>query len=421
MNIKNTDIAVIGGGASGIAAAIGCAEGMPKKKTVIIEKQTRIGRKLLASGNGRCNITNRNAAPNHYYGDKKIIASVLDKFSPSDCESFFNKMGVLFRDEGDGRVYPYSNRASTVLDCMRMKCRSLGVEELCDFSVLSIKKHNGRFIISSPDMRVSSEYLVFATGSKASPHLGADESGYKLLDSLGIKHTVLYPSLSPVHTKENYKYLKGARTKGDVSLICDGKRICVRSGEIQFTDYGLSGICVFEISRLANEFLRLGTVFGKRYNNVKLSCDIMSEYTFGDLCAYIRECKKIFTQDKARYILSAALDKKLSQSVAEYCGLSDKLCGSLTDGDIKKLAGAVKGFAFTPKMSADDYKSAQVTAGGVNSAYVNAETLMSYRLSRLFVCGELLDVDGECGGYNLHFAVGSGLYVSRVISELERR
>lgn len=414
-DIKNVKVAVIGGGAAGLVAAISCARCLDKSdSTVIIEKQARTGKKLLATGNGRCNITNRNVSSEHYYGDRKIISAVLNRFSPSDSERFFGEMGILFRDDDDGRVYPYSNQAATVLDCIRMECSKLGVEELCDFSVSSIKKENGKFIISSNDISIKAEYVIIATGSQASPLLGANDSGYKILNSLGIKSTPLYPSLSPVYTKEKYKNLKGVRAKGTVSLVADGKVIKKRSGEIQFTDYGLSGICVFEISRFVNEFFMLGEISGQKFKEIKLSTDVMSGYSFSDLCTYLQRCKKIFADNRTVDILSGALNKKLSQSIAEYCKLSNKPCKSLTDSDIKKIAGAVKNFIFTPVIS-DGYKSAQVGAGGINSEYIDPETLMSRKIKNLFVCGEMLDVDGDCGGYNLHFAFGSGMIPSETI------
>lgn len=383
---------------------------------MIIEKQSRIGRKLLATGNGRCNITNRNISPEHYYGDSNIIKAVLDRFSPYDSEKFFGEMGILFRNDDEGRVYPYSNQAATVLDCMRMECSRLDIEELCNFSISTIKKENGMFVISSENMTIKAKYIIMATGSQASPSLGADNSGYKLLNLLGIKSTPLYPSLSPIYTKERYKNLKGVRAKGSISLIADNKVIKKRDGEIQFTDYGLSGICVFEISRFVNEFLMLRKISGQRYSEIKLSVDIMSDYSFLDLCVYIQKCRKIFAENKAIDILSGALNKKLSQSIIQYCGLSDRLCKSLNDKDIKRIAGAARNFIFTP-INSDGYKSAQVSAGGINSEYVYPETLMSRKIKNLFICGELLDVDGDCGGYNLHFAFGSGIISAETIGK----
>ena len=414
MKNKNIKIAVIGGGASGLVAAITCAERFGKGSTILIEKQVRTGRKLLATGNGRCNITNRNVSPEHYYGDKQIINSVISRFSPDDSEEFFGKLGILFRDDSEGRVYPHSNQASTVLDCMRMRCEKLGVEELCGVNVRTIKKENGLFVINSDEMILKAENVIFATGSQASPLLGSDDSGFGLLHSFGIEHTPLFPALSPIYTKEKYKNLKGVRAKGSVSLIADGKALKNRDGEIQFTDYGISGICVFELSRFVNEFLRLGTICGKKHSSIKISLDVMSEYSFADLCVYLQKCRKIFAKNKAQDILSGALSKKLSQSIIEYCRIENKQCCQLNDYEIKKIAGAVKGFTFTPTAS-DGYKSAQVSAGGIGSKYVNPETLMSKTVKNLYICGELLNVDGDCGGYNLHFAFAGGTIPSKYI------
>ena len=401
MEIKRVKIAVIGGGASGIACAITCGERFGKNSTVIIERQSRVGKKILATGNGRCNITNRNALPEHYHGDTEIITSVLQKFSPNDCEKFFARMGVLFRDEDDGRVYPYSNQASTVLDGMRMYCAKLGVPEICNFEIKLIKKHKEFFSVISDNLTVQAENIVFATGSKAYPSLGANDTGYKFLENFGIYPTQLKPALCPIHTKEKYKNLKGVRAKGTVTLFDDGKKIISHDGEIQFTDYGISGICVFDISRFVSDC-----------KNPKIVVDVMKEYSENHLCDYLFKCRKIFTN--ADDILTGTLNKKLAQVIVQVCGLSQKTCRELSENDIKKLAHTVKNFSFTP-LKSDDYSNAQVCAGGITSKYVYPDTLMSKTVKNLYICGELLDVDGECGGYNLHFAFGSGIIVGKSI------
>ena len=401
MEIRKVKVAIIGGGASGLACAITCAERFGKNSTVIIECQARVGKKLLATGNGRCNITNRNAFPEHYHGDDKMIKSVLERFSPNDCEKFFARMGILFRDEDDGRVYPYSNQASTVLDGMRANCAKLGVSEICDFEIKQIKKNNGFFSVILENITVQAENIVFATGSKASPSLGANDSGYKLLQNFGINPTPLKPALCPVVTKEKYKSLKGVRAKGIVTLFDGDKKIISREGEIQFTDYGISGICVFDISRFVSDC-----------KNPKIVVDVMKEYSENHLCDYLFKCRKIFAN--AGDILTGALNKKLAQVIVQTCGLSQKTCRELSESDIKKLAHTVKNFTFTPLKSAD-YSNAQVCAGGITSKYVYPETLMSKTVKNLYICGEMLDVDGECGGYNLHFAFGSGILVGKSI------
>ncbi len=408
MEWKNVKVAVIGGGASGLAAAIACGRKFGAGSTVILERQIRTGRKLLATGNGRCNITNRGVSPKHYYGDREIIDSVLSQFSVEDSEQFFGEMGILFRNDSEGRVYPHSNQATTILDCMRLTCAELGVEEICDITVQSITKRNRAFQIASETLTVAAEYVIVATGSQASPLLGANDSGYRLLMKMGIEPTQLFPALSPISTKERYKNLKGVRAKGKVTLLADGKPLKVRDGEVQFTDYGLSGICVFEISRFVNEFFINKEILRKPYREIQISVDVMSEYAYNDLCAYLTRCKRIFSDGKASELLSAALNKKLSQSIAQYCSLANKPCRALTEHDIKKLAWGAKNFIFTP-MIADGYKSAQVSAGGIDVTQVDPNTLMTRKYKNLFVVGELLNVDGDCGGFNLHFAFGSAL------------
>ena len=404
METKKVRIAVIGGGAAGLCCAVRCARHFGKGSTLIIERQPRTGRKLLATGNGRCNITNRNVSLSHYHGDKRLIRAMLSRFTADDCEHFFRQLGILLRDEDGGRVYPYSNRATTVLDCLRLACVRSGAEELCGFQIRTIRKSGRQFISQSDNIRVISDYLVFATGSAAAPQLGADDSGFRLLeDSFGILSTPRFPALAPVNTKEHYSQLKGVRAKGTVTLLGGDKRIQTSKGEIQFTEKGLSGICVFDLSRYVNEFFALGTVNGKQYRRIRLSVDVMQEFSHEELCAYLHECKKIFADEKAAAVLSGALDKKLSQTIADDCRLSTVPCRTLDSSSIERLAYSAKNLLFTP-IASDDLRSAQVCAGGIDSTEVAPDTLMSYRVENLYICGELLDADGECGGYNLHLA-----------------
>lgn len=404
--------AVLGGGASGYTAAIGLARKLGNGSTVIIEKQNRTGRKLLATGNGRCNISNENISPEHYHGDKKIIESVISNFPVKEMKNFFRELGVLLRTDKEGRIYPYSNQALTVLEALKGECRRKNIEELCGFNTLSVKKENGLFIISSENRMISSEYLIIATGSKASPSLGSDESGMAILAGLGISSTPLYPALCPVSTKEKYALLKGVRAQGSVTLLADGKKIITRDGEIQFSENGLSGICVFELSGYVNEFFKVGKINGIPYRDIRIAVDVLRDYSFTEIYSYLDDTKNLLRSDKAKGILSGALNSKLANMIAEYCGLSDKTCSSLTSNDIKQLAAASKKLIFTP-VDTNDFRSAQVCAGGIGSEHIETSSLMSKKYKNLFVCGELLNVYGDCGGFNLHFAVGSGLLAAK--------
>lgn len=406
---RNVKIAVIGGGAAGLAAAAAAGKKFGKGCAVIIEKQNRTGRKLLATGNGRCNISNQAVSEIHYRGDRAIIHSVISDFSFQDCKNFFEEQGIILRKEPESwRVYPYSNQASTVLDVLRSGLKRYDIEELCGFNITSITRKNNQFIICSDDCMVFADYIIFATGSKASPSLGADDSGYRLLEKSGIAHSALYPALSPIATKEKYKILKGVRAKGKVTLLGDGRFISEEYGEIQFSDSGISGICIFNLSGFVNEFFEYGTIGSKEYDELTISIDLMQEYDDHFLCQYIKKCRNIFKDEKSELILSAVLNKKLSSALMRYAKIHADLCRDISDKEIKRIAYAIKHFTFTPIRS-DAYGSAQVCGGGIGSKEIDPDTLMSRKIKNLYICGELLDVYGECGGYNLHFTFGSAL------------
>lgn len=406
---KKVRVAVVGGGASGLAAAVTASGRFGRGSVAVIEKQAKTGRKLLATGNGRCNIGNRNLSRRNYHGDKKIIDSVLSGFDTDKAISFFSSLGLLIREDSEGRLYPYSNKASTVLDCLRYRLMQNGAEEICDFHINSIHKENDTFIISSDDNDIIfANNIIFASGSAASPSLGADTSGYSLLKKAGLKPAPLFPSLSPVPCSEKFKALKGVRARGTVSLFADNKKIAEKKGEIQFSDKGLSGICVFDLSRYVNEFFALGSVSGRECKKLSLSVDLMPETDRDEVFAYLKKCRRIFGGESSELILSFAFDKKLAGVIAARAGLKGRTCSSLNDQQLRMLADEIKELCFTPECLSG-FETSQVSAGGYDSKTVDPETLMCRKIKNLYICGELLDADGDCGGYNLHFAFGSGI------------
>ncbi len=399
---------VIGAGPAGYSAAIGTMRKRRDGSCLILEKQQKPGRKLLATGSGRCNISNEGVSPEHYHGDGKLIASVLSRFSVQDMKDFLRGIGVLVRSDIEGRIYPCSNQAATVLDALRRESKRLGVIETAGMPVTAVTRQSGGFTVTAGGSSFVSDRLVIATGSAASPSLGADNSGYELLRTLDVRVSPLFPSLSPVAAKEKYKGLKGVRAKGSVTLLCDGTPADTRSGEIQFTDTGISGICVFELSRRVNEYLLYGTVDGRPVKDCRIRADVMSELDFGEIAEYLEECRVRLGEESAAMIFSGALNPALSAAVVRSCGLEGMKCSGLSRHHIKTLASAAKKLTFTPK-GPPDFRSAQVSAGGVGSDMTDPRTLMCRRIKNLFLCGEVLNVDGDCGGFNLHFAIGSGL------------
>ena len=414
MEIKKYKVAIIGGGASGLVCALRCAEKLGFGSTVILEKNKKCGRKLLATGNGRCNISNRNIEASRYHGDKKIIDEVLGGFTLRDSEIFFRQLGLIFRYDDEGRAYPYSNRAETVLDMLRLKIQALGVSEICEYTIKRIFKSHGLFNIVSDSGTVTAEYVVFAVGSGASFPLGS-EDGMTLLKSLGLKPTPIFPSLSPVSVREKCSSLKGIRARGIVSVKTDDIILTESCGEVQFNDRSISGICVFEVSRIINEYLYFGTVSGRSVGNLTLCVDVMPSFGINGLCKYLTECRQIFSDEPCGLILSAVLNKRLSQYIVETSRLKNKRSESLTEKEIKLIAQTAKSLTFTPKIG-DGFKSAQVCAGGIGSNEVDPHTLMSRKIKKLFIIGEALNVDGDCGGFNLHFAFGSAMIPVKYIN-----
>ncbi len=417
MNHLHTEVAVVGGGAAGLCAAVACAGN--GCHTILLERQNKIGRKLLATGNGRCNISNRNAATEHYHGDQALIDSVIGSFSAADAESFFRSLGVLLREDAEGRLYPYSNQAATILKALQDEAHRLGVTILCDFSPTDLKPAKSGFLLRSQETEISAAHVIMATGSQASPMLGANDSGYLLLQKLGLKPAPLFPALCPVDIKEKLSSLKGIRAKGTVALLTDAKPFRMTCGEIQFTDHGISGICVFELSRYVNEWFCFGKIDGIRVHHLSFSLDLIHEFSFHELLSCLSDWKRRFANRPAEELLTGILHPKLSAFIVRSCGLYSKSCSSLTGSDLKTILHTAKNLRLTP-LCCGSFSSAQVSAGGFGSDAVDPSTLSVRNYPHLYLCGEMLNVDGDCGGYNLHFAVGSALRIARHIQHPDK-
>ena len=248
------DIIIIGGGASGLFCASLIKRHAPKLSVAILEKQQSVGKKLLATGNGRCNLTNLAVSPEFYHGSfKKNVKAIIDEFSPTDLIEHFKNIGMLTTSDNEGRVYPHSRHSATVLDTLLLECQNSGVNIICNSFVKDINHKNNIFEVNTDTTTYTSNKLIVASGSKATPETGADDSLLSILKKTGHKITTLSPALCPVYVKSKTLFaLKGVRATGKVSLLQNNNTIKSEEGEIQFTDKTLSGICMFNLSRLAN-------------------------------------------------------------------------------------------------------------------------------------------------------------------------
>jgi len=402
--IQEFDIAVVGGGAAGLMAAVAAAQECNKRhihaKIAVLEANTRIGKKLLATGNGRCNLTNMGVSASHYHGDTKACIPLFKQYSPQNIIDIFASLGLLCKEQDEGRVYPYNLQASAVLDIFRFQLKSLCVETICDFAVNTVQKTDFGFKISFASDTVLAKRLIFASGGMAYPQLGSNGSGFRILTALGHSCTKLFPALIQVKTEpRRAKPLKGARSAASASLIANGKSVKTVDGEVQFTENGLSGICIFELSRLVGE---LGT-----NNKIEIALDLMPEYTEQQIFAMLKHTGETLNSLPAYELLSGYLNKLVGREIVRQAlpHLPEFAC-NMKSGELAAVARMVKNFRFAVTGTLT-WKDAQITAGGVPLDEVD-ENMQSRCCPGLYLAGELLNIDGDCGGFNLHWAWSTG-------------
>jgi len=394
-----TEIAVIGGGASGLMAAITAKKS--GKEVIILERKDRILKKVLITGNGRCNITNVNANISNYFGKNiSSVENILNRFTPQDTMDFFNELGIICNEENRGKVYPLSGQASSVVDALRFEAERLGIKIETEFYVRKIEKDGFKFRIYSEDRKkIEAGRVILAAGGQSYPELGSNGSGFELAKELGHSVTRLSPSIVQLKTEKNQvKGLQGIKTDVAVTAYGDNKKICTYDGELLFTDYGISGNVVFNISFVM-----------PLYKNVEFEIDFMEKFDYNELYEMLKERKKMMSHLTMENYFNGMINKKLGQFLSKVSGIEklSKPVKDLNDSDIRKLCTVLKKYR-VKILETTGFKNAQVTAGGVLLDEVNIETLESKIVKGLYFSGEVLDVYGECGGFNLQWAWASG-------------
>ena len=390
-------IGIIGGGASGMAAALGAAEN-EDARVVLLERQARVGRKLLATGNGRCNLTNLHAATGGYHGNAPEFARyAIDAFPPEKTLDWFRSLGLLTVAEDSGRVYPYSDQANSVADVLRFALERPNITVKLGFEVEKVKKTQSGFLVESREERMECDRLIIACGGLAGTKLGGSMSGYKLLRSLGHGCTRLRPTL--VQLKSGWKgaaALKGVRANCHAAIVHNGAVTAESLGQLQFTEYGLSGPVMFEISR---DVCQGGGDWACRL-------DFLPEMDEDTLISELK--KRRNTALPVSELLTGILHNRLGRVLTQSAGLTlNAPVSALSDSELAQAARVVKCLevSLTEPMGMD---SAQVTAGGILTAQFDEKAMESRLVPGLYACGEVLDIDGDCGGYNLQWAWSSG-------------
>ena len=396
------EIAVIGGGASGLFAAAFAAEEAGRTgvraNVTVYEANARVGKKLLVTGNGRCNLTNEKMGEAYYRGAAALFREVYGRFGREETLAFFESAGLFTRADSVGRVYPMSNQASSVLDALRNVCAERGVREAVSCKVVSLKKREEGFLLNDT---YRADRVIVAAGGRAAPVHGSDGGGYALLRGFGVTITPLFPALTPLNIRDFTKALKGVRAAGAITLKSAGKTLARAAGEVQYTDYGLSGIPAMQVSRFAAQRLAEG-------GEVLAFVDSAPDFSPEELAGRLLAIKKDHPAMTAEGMLAGFLPKRLGTVLIGSCSLSPaKEIGALHENALAKIANAVKRTKYTVS-SVRGFADAQVTAGGVAEDEIDAASMELKKVKGLYVCGELADVDGDCGGYNLQWAFSSG-------------
>ena len=390
-------IAIIGGGASGMAAALAAAEN-ENHQVILLERQARVGRKLQATGNGRCNLSNLHAATRGYHGQNpEFVRDALSAFPPKDTLNWFASLGLFTIAEDSGKVYPYSDQANSVVDVLRLCLVKDNITLKTGYEVTKIQRCAEGFQITNGEEPIACDKLIVACGGLAGSKLGGTMSGYKLLAKLGHRSTKLRPSLVQIKSSwPELPSLKGVRANCHVQILHNGECYAQSTGELQLTEHGISGPVVFEISR------DVCAAPGKW--TAKL--DFLPDVSLEKLDAELQ--RRRATNLPMEELLTGILHNRLGRVLTKAAGIKGKqYVNQISNAELCEVVKAVKALEIdlTEPLGMD---SAQVTAGGVLTDGFDPATMESKLVPGLYACGEVLDIDGDCGGYNLQWAWSSG-------------
>lgn len=407
MGEKLVTVAVIGGGPAGLMAAISAS--YKNARVTVFEHTAVCGKKILATGNGRCNYTNLYMDKECYNNNGEFAIKVIEQYDNNEVIAFFKKLGVIPKIKNDG-VYPYSEQAVVIANALINEAVRCGVEIKTGKVVKKItpmadlEKGSNSFKLSLEDDTVFFDYVIIATGSKTYPKTGSDGSGYKLLEDLKVKLRPVSPALTALRSDNPvFKTLSGVRMDADIRLMdSDNKTILAKCrGELQLTDYGISGIPVFQISS--------GAV--RRINkNGKVTCniDFVPAMSAEELRDYINDRIEYNPSEKLYNLFSGLINTKITDNLTGRCQLRKDTCiGDLKVRDIDNLIDLYKNF-YADFNDYNKYDFAQVCQGGVDVSEIDSATMESTKIKGLKFAGEVVDVDGICGGYNLQWAFSSG-------------
>ncbi len=398
-------VAVIGGGAAGMMAAITAArEGV---KVTILEHKDRIGKKILSTGNGRCNFTNTFQTPACYRSDNRDFAwNIIQKFNVEKTISFFKELGIYPKDR-NGYLYPYSDQAAAILEVLQIEIAKLDICVMTEINVLDIQPVKRGIRVTTDKKTITVDSVILACGSKAAPVTGSDGSGYQLAKLLGHRIVPVLPALVQLRCAEKfYKSISGVRVQGTVEIYADDISLASDTGEIQLTNYGISGIPVFQVSRYAAK-----AIYQKQ--SVTAVLNFMPDMNKDEFLSFLQERITLCPHKTLDEFFTGIFPKKLCELWIRLSRLPKEMRVSDLSGEqLEKLVLLIQHLR-THITETNAFEQAQICCGGVDTTEINPDTLESNYVPEIYFAGELLDVDGICGGYNLQWAWSSGFVAGK--------
>ncbi|MBC5683298.1 NAD(P)/FAD-dependent oxidoreductase [Ruminococcus hominis] len=398
-------VAVIGGGAAGMMAAITAArEGV---KVTILEHKDRIGKKILSTGNGRCNFTNTYQTPACYRSDNRDFAwNIIQKFNVEKTISFFKELGIYPKDR-NGYLYPYSDQAAAILEVLQIEIAKLNICVMTEINVLDIQPVKRGIRVTTDKKTITVDSVILACGSKAAPVTGSDGSGYQLAKLFGHRIVPVLPALVQIRCAEKfYKSISGVRVQGTVEIYADDISLASDTGEIQLTNYGISGIPVFQVSRYAAK-----AIYQKQ--SVTAVLNFMPDMNKDEFLSFLQERITLCPHKTLDEFFTGIFPKKLCELWIRLSRLPKEMRVSDLSGEqLEKLVLLIQHLR-THITETNAFEQAQICCGGVDTTEINPDTLESNYVPGIYFAGELLDVDGICGGYNLQWAWSSGFVAGR--------
>lgn len=406
MNSHIYDVIIIGAGASGLMCARECAR--RGKKTLVLEKEATVGRKILVSGNGRCNLTNARVSPHYYYGDKTLIRQTLEHFPYESCRQYFEALGILLTEEGLGRIFPLTGKSTAVAEPLKLAAIEAGAQLLTGQEALRIKKGKNFIVTTQSGERFEGCRLVLACGSCAYPQAGGTQKGYELAKMLGHTINPPRPALSALCLKETAcARLTGVRAQVRLHVLENNQIIDESEGEVLFTNYGINGPAVLNVSSTVSRALAKG--------NVPLTLNFFPQLENGP--AFLQQRAETFGSRRPKDFFAGILHESIANLLIDFIGLRKNIpIKEQTPNTLSRLFHTPCAWPLTAT-AVRPWNEAMAATGGVNTQEINYNTFESLKCPGLYITGELLDVDGKSGGFNLHFAWASGFTAAGDLSK----